>query len=179
MRRLFTFTILILSFCSYVSAQQKKESKSVESKITSIRLDETKPSVYISFVRTEKLEPKRSFDSGNYIFLRLYNNTRWAIWLEASSPSEEYGDASMYYEVRRKNEVLSGSLYCHVCSTIPLKSGDSLLFVIPKEDLSEGNHIKIGFSFDWQNRDDVFAGREIETAVTFYASDLPKVKTDN
>jgi hypothetical protein len=49
----------------------------------SIRLQKDKPSVYISFVRFGKRESFRTVDSENGVYLRLHNNTRWTLVLQA------------------------------------------------------------------------------------------------
>lgn len=164
MRQILTIIILLLSFCVIVPAQRRKAQ--------SVLLDKTKPSVYLSFVRTAKLEPYYEGLSGETVWLRLHNNTRWAISLQASGVAEkEDGDASLYYDIVNENEIeiTPNSYPCHVCSIIPLGSGKSLLFSIPREHLADERHIQIHFYFDWQDRD---KNGEAESIVSFYGSDI-------
>jgi len=128
-------------------------------------------------VRSGKVEPLETGESGERIWLRLQNNTRWIIWLEASGvPEAAYGDAALYYDVvdMKEGSRLPESSRCHVCSIVPLGSGKSLLFSVPRENLTENRKIKVRFGFDWQDKDDLFADREIESIVPFSASNLPK-----
>lgn len=94
---------LILSLClacsltPTISAQRRKIQRAPRD----IRISKDKPTVYISFVRFGKLEPLHSGESGERVWLRLHNNTRWMLWLEAGGASEGYGDASLFYEVEK------------------------------------------------------------------------------
>jgi hypothetical protein len=115
----------------------------------------------------------RAGESDQGVWLRLHNNTRWPIVIEMNSVPSEYGDAGLFYDVVSDSKViLEGQ--CHVCSSNKLSPGRSLLFSLPREDLVKGGAIRINFSYGWENPDDVFAGREPEHYVYFYASKLPQ-----
>jgi hypothetical protein len=140
------------------------------------RLSQSHPSVYISFVREAKIASARNGGMEQTVWLRLHNNTRWPIRLDASGIPKEYGDAELYYAVEdtNKGEALFGSTECHVCSSVSLASGQSLIFSLPREYLVKGHRIRIDFSYDWEKQNDVFAGREVEHSVFFYGSNLPE-----
>jgi len=63
---------------------------------------------------------------------------------------------------------------CHACSFIPLASGRSFLFSVPRADLEKDSRIRINFWWDWQDQDGVFGGREFESWVYFNSDDLSK-----
>ena len=152
-----------------VSAQRRKNQ--------GVLLNKTKPSVYLSFVKYGKLEPWYEGLSGERVWLRLHNNTRWEIVFDASGVAdEEQGEASLYYDVVKDNcnEIHPDKYPCRVCSRSPLSSGESLLFSVPREHLPDKGQLRIHFAFDWQEDLKVITGEEIDNIVTFYSSDLPK-----
>jgi hypothetical protein len=57
-----------------------------------------------------------------------------------------------------------------------LRGGESVLFSVPREHLPKGMVLRVSFSYEWEDQDDVFAGREVEHVVSFYASKLPQLK---
>jgi hypothetical protein len=168
MRRFFLVFILILSVCVVVSAQRRSTIR--------VKLNKNKPSVYISLVRVGKLKSPSDAMSREFVWLRLNNNTRWAIWFDASGENDKESDASLYYDIVNKDGNTIESRRCHVCSRIPLGSGKTLVFNIPKEDFSEKSYLEIRFSFDWQNEESgAFAEEgEYENIVSFSERDLPK-----
>jgi hypothetical protein len=141
-----------------------------------LRLQRDKSSVYISIVRVGKIEPLYTGISDQHIWLRITNNTRWPIWLDASDvPSREYGEVSLYHTIESVDDgriVIDNR--CHVCSNVPLASGKSWTFVIPLDYLDKNQRIRFNFSYDWEDRDGAFAGREPEHSVFFYSSNFPK-----
>ena len=166
MRRFFIIFILILSVCVVVPAQRRTTFR--------VKLNKKKPSVYISLVRVGK--PKSSSDdqSREFVWLRLNNNTRWAIGLDASGENNKESDASLYYDIVGEDDTVLESRRCHVCSRILLGSGKSLVFSIPKEDLTEKSYLELRFSFDWQNDEgsSFAAQNEYENIVSFSERDL-------
>jgi hypothetical protein len=138
------------------------------------RLRKDKPTVYMEFVRQGHREPLANRESEKGIWLRLHNNIKSSIVLNMHGvPSPEYGDASLIYDVLSEGETLIGGS-CHVCSVNSLRSGGSLLFSIPAEYLSKGRAVRVKFSYDWEEPNNVTAGQEPEHYVYFYASQLPK-----
>src|SRR5262245_41677600 len=163
-------TIALLAVNAFAAAQRTQANKTQQ-----LRLRHDKPSVYISFVRVGKIEPLVTGISDQHIWLRITNNTRWPIWLDASDVPKEYGDSSLYYTIESvKDGRIVIDSRCHACSIVPLASGKSWVFVVPLDYLDKGQRIRINFSFDWEDRDDAFAGREAEHSVFFYSSKLPK-----
>jgi hypothetical protein len=168
MRRFFIVFILILSVCAIVPAQRRSTFQ--------VKLDKNKPSVYISLVRVGKPKSPLDDQSREFVWLRLNNNTRWAIWFAASGENNKESDASLYYDIVSEDGTVLESRRCHVCSRASLGSGKSLVFSIPKEDFVEKSYLEIRFSFDWQNDSNgAFAAQdEYENIVSFSERDLPK-----
>lgn len=137
------------------------------------RFSKRNPSVYITFERRAKIASPNNGEPEERAWLRLHNNTRWAIWFKAHGWStKEYGDGGLFYDIEnyRKHETKIGKR-CHACSFIPLGGGRSFLFSIPSADIEKDSRIRINFWFAWQDQDGVFGGREFESWVYFYTPD--------
>ena len=143
-----------------------------------IKLIPGKPSVYITFVKTGPRKPLYVEDGEEGIWLRIHNNTRRKIFILAGGAYPGYGDLSPYYEVEStkegKTDIPIGQRSVHIVSSTGLASGRSVVFSIPKEHLAKDLRIRISINFDWEDTDDVFAGREVEHFVYFSSADLPK-----
>jgi hypothetical protein len=65
--------------------------------------------------------------------------------------------------------------WCHVCSTIILPPGKSLLFSLPRESLCEKHKIYLVYNYEWEKREG-YAGMDAEPQhrVYFYGRDIPK-----
>jgi len=180
MRRLISFFVIFLAAtASFVSAQTRKPNKPS----SEIRLSVDKPGVYISYERSGKREPLEVGESSEGIWLRLHNNTKWKIIFPAFGAPETHGDVGMFYTLevvsQLPDEVVDipkGYELGHVYSTFELRGGESVLFSVPREHLPKGIVLRVRFSYDWENQDDVFAGREVEHTVSYYAYKLPQLK---
>jgi hypothetical protein len=180
MRRLISFFIIFLAAAvSFVSAQTGKPNKPS----SEIRLSRDKPSVYISYERSGKREPLHVSESDEGIWLRLHNNTKWKIIFPAAGVPEPHGDVGMFYTLEVVSElpdevvdIPKGEELGHVSSTFELRGGESVLFSVPREHLPKGIVLRVRFSYEWENQDDVFAGREVEHIVSFYGAKLPQLK---
>lgn len=166
------FIVFILAI-SVVSAQTRKPNKFS----SEIRLSKNKPSVYISYERSGKREPLEIGESNEGIWLRLHNNTKWTIILPTFGPPESHGDVGMFYTLvvvselpKEVTDIPKGYELGHVYSTFKLRGGESVLFSVPREHLPKGIVLRVSFSYEWEDQDDVFAGREVEHVVSFYAS---------
>jgi|ERR1043166_3793842 hypothetical protein len=131
------------------------------------------PSVYITLERTGKRKPLEQGESDEGVWLRLHNNTRWPLTLAMNDVPKEYGDAALFYDVLSDGKVVTERT-CHACSSNQIRPGGSLLFSVPREDLSERGSIRVSFSYAWERAHDVFAGREPQHFVYFYSSKLPR-----
>ncbi len=136
-------------------------------------IDQKRSPVYLTFVRREAIKIGDKYADGDYLFFTLTNNSCWPVWLNMSGvANERHGDASLYYAIENKesSDRISGSLYCHVCSTNPIGPGRKLTFSIPFEQASQNARMRIAYEFDWEREihDD-----DTEHTVSFYFSSLP------
>ena len=140
-----------------------------------VRLKRDQPGVYISFERAGQLKSPNAGDDEARVWLRLHNNTKWSIMLQMRPvPSQEYGDASLFYDELSKGEVTFRN-QCHVCTLNRLGPGKTLLFSLPQNVLErEGGAIRVRFSYSWENQNDVAGGREAEHYVYFDGAKLPQ-----
>lgn len=179
-RRAFTLFILCMVVSMgvlIVSAQRSKPKTGSQE----VRVISDKPSVYITYDRVGKRKPLDAGESDEGIWLRFHNNTKWTIIYAAYDIPQLYGDVGMYYilepvskdKVADMPDLPKGYELGHVYSTSRLKSGGSVLFSIPREHLPKGSMLRVKFSYEWENQDDVFANREAEHFVIFRASKLP------
>ncbi len=77
--RIILIFIVAVSLPTALLAQRTK----IRRANNNVRLQKDKPTVYISFVRFGERESFRTVDSENGVYLRLHNNTRWTLVLQA------------------------------------------------------------------------------------------------
>jgi hypothetical protein len=65
---------LSLSYQGAVAQQSK-----VRSRANPVRVSKPKPTVYVSFVRFGRREPRYNNESEEGVYLRVYNNTKWPL----------------------------------------------------------------------------------------------------
>lgn len=75
MNKIFLCVVLFCGFALVVPAQQQRPSITKADVI----LSKDKPTVYVSFERAGERKPVYAGESNQGIWLRLHNNTRWAI----------------------------------------------------------------------------------------------------
>lgn len=178
MKRFIIHCFCVFSFLPLISARdgsaialwQRDGKRRAE---RNIRIVKDRPTVYVSFDHAGKREPLRNGESENGIWLRLHNNTRWAIRLDMGDAPKEYGDAVLFYEVLSGEKVIV-DMRCHVCSTNKLPPGKSILFSLPREYLDEGRAIRIGFSYEWEEDESRSTSLEPQHYVYFYSYNLPR-----
>ncbi len=170
------FTVFFIVIVVVVSAQTRQPIKHS----SEIRLSSDKPSVYISYVRSGKREPLRADESDEGIWLRLHNNTKWTIIFPAFDVPETHGDVGMFYILESVSagitDIPKGNEIRGAHSTDELGPGESIVFSVPREHLPKKAVLRVSFSYEWEDRADVFAGREVEHIASFYASKLPGLK---
>jgi hypothetical protein len=165
-------------FLGSVSVEDKlamvlSQQKNGRTEAKGIRIIKEKPTVYIRFDHAGKREPLLNGESNEGVWLRLHNNTRWAIRLEMNGIPREYGDANLFYQVISENKVVV-DMGCHVCSSNKLPSGKSILFSVPREYLQEDRAIRISFSYEWEEDERGSTSLEPQHYIYFYSSELPK-----
>lgn len=152
----------------------------------SYKLIAEKPGVYIVFEREGKRKPPGDDVSDEAVWLRLHNNMRTAISFCAFSilddkgnplSYQEAGELGLNYEVevtdpgkfdRTRFGVPVGNKETGLCHVFTLKTGESIVFTIPKEHLRTGLSVKIPFNYEWEDRN----GRDPSHFVYFNSKDV-------
>jgi len=127
------------------------------------RINAKLPTVLIDFVRVE--EPKDS--GGKRVWLRLRNNSKWIIKVNASGGESE-DTVGLYYKTLDTKDNIKDRHLCHVCSVIGIKPGKSLLFSIPYDEITAVDSLRIQFEYEWEDRIDVAPAEEPTHYVVFY-----------
>lgn len=138
-----------------------------------IRIRGDKPTIYVTLDRVGRRRPLLIGESEEGVWLRLHNNTRWAILLEANdAASKEYGDAELFYEVLEDNKTVV-DMRCHACTITRLLPGKSILFSLPREYLEGNQIIRIGFNYAWERDERGSTSLEPSHYVYYYPTRLP------
>lgn len=130
-----------------------------------------KSGVYVTFERLGKRTPLRDDEGGEGVWLRLNNNMRYSISVCIFSIPEEgkqptifnkKAQISVNYDVmlnpvaltdnRPQPNVPIGYNTGDTCTLFGVKSGKSMLFIVPVEHLIKGLSIKIPFSYEWEGK---------------------------
>jgi hypothetical protein len=174
-------------FClSTVSGVQQ----SSQNKSGAMLIRKDRPSVYIEFERSGKAPPLFEREKEERIWLKLHNNTQWAIEFCSFSVKDQYGGVSIVYEVKRyrtsfgriegsssrgalpkeRNQQESvrtpqGYSTADVCTPYSLDSGKSVIFSIPREHLRKNIYIVFEYWPEWENREN-----ELGTFPQYYVS---------
>ena len=187
-----TKLVIALTICCTLStsvlAQRKGAARSPD-----VRLSKNHATVYIMFERVGKREPRRIGESSDGVWLRLHNNTRWRLHLQAYGLEGAFlrGDekeVGLYYEVgsipgptSRLKEAGAPIVeekqgceapllkYGDLRSGIDLAPGESLVFSVPLEHLCKNLYVAVTFRYEWEDR-----GDEPLHSVRFYGFDVPE-----
>src|SRR5262245_51483164 len=169
MMRLLLTIVIACSLVAVVSAQHQKRRRA------GTLVDANKPAVFISFLRSGEIEPLVTGVGNRYLWFRLTNNSRWAIWLNMSGPPKAYGDAGLFYTIESEEDgKIRIDSRCHVCSVNPVRAGGSVVFSIPADYASKDARMRIEYSFAWERNNEMEGGSYSVHSVLFYFSYLPK-----
>ena len=206
--------VLVLSvFVATVSAQQGESCRTK----AGILLAKDKPTIYITFERAGKVKStptrlaatdtsRRQSDDQNtqniqVLWLRLHNNTRWAINFPTDSlyvgpkitpirlcdgrgalglrtdieVNVRYeAEAVRGYESARTSDAGQPPVInrSDMFSTSWLPPGGSVIFSVPREHLAERLAIYIPYNYEWEYGERIFRSDEPQHRVYFRASDL-------
>ena len=166
-----SFLLTIVLTCSLVTpgAAQRQKSRSAG------LVNGNKPAVYISLLRSGEIEPLETGVGNRYLWLRITNNSRWAIWLDMSGVPKAYGDAGLFYTIENKDDgKIRIDSRCHACSVNPVGSGRSVVFSIPADYASQDARMRMEYSFAWERDNEPVGGSYSTHSVLFYFSYLPK-----
>lgn len=196
-KKLFTIIVISSLLCWSVAAQSSPPCRNNSEAL----LTKDKPAAYITFERAGKRNPRYEGESGDVVWLRLHNNSIWAIhfWTDSVHPAPEYTqmrtcngkveviregievEPAYLAEQDRTGEKVSGlGEGFRMYGDTWLASGRSLLFSVPREHLANEYTVYIPFSYEWEWKwkngkpDKEIADKEIEHRVHFYAREIPK-----
>ncbi len=168
MKLLLTIAI-VCSLVTVVPAQRRKNDR------IGTLVDANKPAVYISFLRSGEVEPLETGVGNRYLWFRITNNSRWAIWLDMSGVPKTYGDAGLYYTIENETDgKIQIDSRCHACSVNPVGVGRSVVFSIPADYARQDARMRIEYSFAWERDNEMEGGSYSTHSVLFYFSYLPK-----
>jgi hypothetical protein len=169
MMRLLLTIVVTFSLVTVASAQRQKSRRAVT------LVDANKPAVYVSFLRAAEIEPLETGVGNRYLWFRITNNSRWAIWLDMSGVPKTYGDAGLFYTIENKDDgKIRIDSRCHACSVNPVGSGRSVVFSIPADYASQDARMRMEYSFAWERDNEMEGGSYSTHSVLFYFSYLPK-----
>jgi len=161
--------LTLFLFVSSFTAEAQNKIRTV-GKVSNPTVIADKSGVYVTFERLGKRTPLRDDEGGEGVWLRLNNNMRYSISVCAFSIPEEgeqlttfnkNTQISVKYDVllnpvsltddRPQPNVPVGYNTGDTCSLFEVKSGKSMIFVVPTEHLVKGLSIKIPFSYEWED----------------------------
>ena len=131
-----------------------------------VHIDAKLPTVFIEFVRFEEPNSKAKL-----VWLRLKNNSKWRIKLDASGGSTN-DSVALYYETLDSEGGVKESRLCHVCSTIDLGPAKHLLFSVPFDEITSADSLRVRFEYEWEDRVIVAPKREPEHYVVFHGDEI-------
>lgn len=211
-----SLSVLVLSVLAATVSAQQGESCGTKA---GILLAKDKPTIYITFERAGKVKPtptrlaatdtspRQSDDQNNeniqVVWLRLHNNTRWAINFPTDSlyvgpkitpirlcdgrgalglrtdmevNARYEAEAVSGYESARTSDAAQPPVInrSDVFSTSWLPPGGSVIFSVPREHLAERLAIYIPYNYEWEYGERIFRSDEPQHRVYFRASDLPE-----
>lgn len=182
MKKAFSIAFIVCSLAGDGFTQHRKSGGG-----ESFRLSTEAQSVHLTLERVSERPPLKTGESEQGVWLRLHNDSGWAISYSAFDVPEEYGEVGMYHEVVSVQNSQRGPAGertlnigygpPHVFSTVQLSPGKSVVFSVPREHLAKGLAIRISFNYEWEDQDDVFAGHAPRHYVYFHSSKLkPNVR---
>jgi TonB family protein len=174
--KIFGLIIIILLFFTFlqISAQEK------------IKIDSTKPSIYVDFIRVGKGEPIRIEDSEERVWLKFVNNTKWSVYLSVFDIGDN--ENGLFYDVEKIRDDFSNQEiprgYNRAGAGSPdseLKSGKSINFSVPQNHLADNLKIKIDYTYKWEFTEDLNNSYSIPINIIYiYSFELKKfINTKN
>ena len=162
MTKLLLTIILICNVAMFAPAQRRR-SRTVE---RDVRILKHAPTIYITFegfgkvgnsLEAQLLETGRaskSQEQGQYIWLRLHNNTRWVIYFPTVDMFVILGGVSVIhprYQVEERDGTRAPINEIDKQLGTSLRPGRSALFSVLREHFSNGRKIYISFRYSWED----------------------------
>ncbi len=157
----------LLAFCLFMLLRPAfGQEKSGLPRLPSPLIDHTKPSVYLTYKKSETLTSRYSKEPVNLIWLELRNNTRWLIG--HVSGGDEFG-SGWCYQLRTNNRCRYpvGGNCGDVGGPVEIEPGQSVLIAVSSYELNSHLEIETKFRFPWEKVGDV------EHSLRFGYSKLP------
>jgi hypothetical protein len=141
-----------------------------------VLIDSTRPSVYVTFVKKEASMSKYGGKEHERLWLRVHNNTRWAIWTIALP--DEFGGEGWFYTLvsdspGRDLIAPRQGYFGDVVAITGLEPGRTCVISVPPEHLREGVAIMLDFGFSWEHGVSGATGLAVRHSVYFGHTDLP------
>lgn len=186
--------IIITALCGIVAVASAEQPRSRRTK-SDLRIQRSKPSIFITFDHAGKREPLELGETDSGVWLRLHNNTTATIFLPSFSVPRALGQVGMFYDIvpiaqddsyhdtsipqqeRIRRDVPTGYKLGHTSGAYLLQPGRSVIFSVPREHLPEGVALRINFNYEWElaGKMDFVRIGEPQHYVSFYSSELPEV----
>ena len=142
-----------------------------------VRIDSTKPTVYLACERVGE---------NGRVWLRLHNNTQWAISLSTETPGAvlaplrllsgrtvsalaDGSEISPEYLIENLSDQNYGEYWCTITRSW-IAPGQSVIFSFPREHLKFLGRVSVSFKYEWESE-----GQEPDHQVRFSASDLSRI----
>jgi hypothetical protein len=144
-----------------------------------VRIDSNKPTVYLAFER---------LGEDGRVWLRLHNNTQWAISLRTERPGAmlaplrlisertvsalaDGSEISPEYLIENVPDPGYGEYWCGTTRSW-IASRQSAIFSFPREHLKFLGRVSVSFKYEWESE-----GQEPEHRVRFNETDLSQILT--
>jgi len=147
-----------------VAPAQRRRSRKVE---RDVRISKHAPTIYITFEGFGKVgnsweantletkEAGKSREEGQYIWLRLHNNTRWVIYFPTVDMFLTLGGVRVIhprYQVEEGDGTRAPINEADKQLATSLRPGSSALFSVLREHFSNGRKVYISFGYSWEYR---------------------------
>jgi hypothetical protein len=142
-----------------------------------VRIDSTKPTVYLAFER---------LGENGLAWLRLHNNTEWALSLSTETPGAvlvpltqingktvsalvDGSEISPEYLIENLSDQGYGAYWC-TSTRSWLAPGHSAIFSFPREHLKFLGRLSVSYKYEWESE-----GQEPDHRVRFNEGDLRRI----
>lgn len=154
---------------------------------STLLLDSRKPSAFITFEKYGDRSDVREGENKQGVFLRLRNNSRFKVYLNANGAEDLNADHRVSYEVRgipgsdlsgMEKKLPIGTLLFHKTRVRELEGGQSIVFSVPIDHLAEGFGIFVNFSYEWELGGQMAGDFSIIHQAQFWSTQLPPTGAD-
>jgi hypothetical protein len=145
---------------------------------TDVRLDRTKPSVFITY--EGKTTEAASSNPRQTVLLRLRNNSVWSVIVDTVGCRTLNEECGLFYTVHTRGfgvkAPLSERESCHVCAAKRISPQESVLFSIPANHLTKELFISVEFNYEWEKNTGGSGTLDNLHRVSFFGEAVPTEK---